>query len=65
LLAVVAAVALRHGVQRGCNRVLGRSDPRIILMVALVANIIGFLVGAGVGRLLADRGLQREENRRD
>jgi hypothetical protein len=55
LLTLAAAVAVRYGVQRVASGSSGDNDPRIILMVALVANLIGFLVAAGLGRLLADR----------
>jgi hypothetical protein len=56
VLAVVAAGASAMEVQRVSSGSSGDNDPRIIVMVALVANLIGFLVGAAVGRRLADRG---------
>jgi hypothetical protein len=35
--------------------VRGDNDPRVIWAIALVANFIGFLVGAATGRLLTRR----------
>jgi hypothetical protein len=57
LIAVIAALAVRYGVQRFGNGP-GDNDPRIIWVVALVANLIGFLVGTTAGRLLAGRAKQ-------
>jgi hypothetical protein len=52
VVVVVGAIAVRYGAQRFGN---GQSvnDPGVIWAVALVANFIGFLVGAGAARLLA------------
>jgi hypothetical protein len=55
LIAVAAGVAVRYGAQRLDSGSSGDNDPRIILVVALVANLIGFLVGAASGRLLTRR----------
>ena len=55
-VALAAGVAVRYGVDR-----IDRSptedddDPGVILIVALVANFIAFVVGATAGRLLASR----------
>ena len=57
LVAVVGVVAVRYGTQRLGNGP-GDNDPRIIWVVALVANLIGFLVGTTAGRLLAGRAKQ-------
>jgi len=54
LIAVGGAVAVRYGVQHFGNNP-GDNDPRIIWAIALVANFIGFLVGAATGRLLTRR----------
>ena len=53
LLALVGGVAVRYGVHRIDSGSSGDNDPRIILVIALIANFIGFLVGAACGRLLA------------
>ncbi len=57
LIAFVAALAVRYGVQRFGNGP-GDNDPRIILVFALIANLIGFLVGTTGGRLLAGQAKQ-------
>jgi len=54
LIAFVAALAVRYGVQRFGNGP-GDNDPRVILVFALIANMIGLLVGTTGGRLLAGR----------
>jgi hypothetical protein len=51
-VAVGAALAVRHGAQRFGNSP-SDNDPRISWVVALVANFIGFVVGAGAARLLS------------
>ena len=56
LIAVCGAVAVRYGMQHFVNGP-GDNDPRIIWEIALVANVIGLLVGAAAGRLLS--GLRR------
>jgi len=56
LVAGVAALGVRYGAQHVADGSSGDNDPRIIVVVALVTNLIGFLVGAAIGRLLAHRG---------
>ncbi len=51
VVAVVGAIAVRYGAQWLGNGP-GENDPGVIWAVALVANFIGLLVGAGVARLL-------------
>jgi hypothetical protein len=53
LLAVGAAVAVRYGTQ-ALGDGPGDNDPRVIWVVALIANFIGFLVGAAGGRLIGE-----------
>jgi hypothetical protein len=52
LIAVVGAGAVRYGAQLLGNGP-GDNDPGVIWVVALVANFIGLLVGAGTAKLLA------------
>jgi hypothetical protein len=52
LFALVGGIAVRFGMQQVGSGSSGDNDPRVILLVALVANFIGFLVGAACGRLL-------------
>lgn len=52
LLALGAAVAVRYGAESLGNGP-GDNDPRIIWVIALVANFIGFVVGAAGGRLIS------------
>jgi predicted Na+-dependent transporter len=51
VIAVVGAIAVRYGAQSLGNGP-GDNDPGVIWAVALVANFIGLLAGAGVARLL-------------
>jgi hypothetical protein len=52
VIAVVGAIAVHSGVQWLGNGP-GDDDPGVIWVVALVANFIALLVGAGAARLLA------------
>ena len=52
LMVVVRAMAVRYGAQSLGNGP-GDNDPGVIWVVALVANFIALLVGAGAARLLA------------
>jgi hypothetical protein len=52
VIAVVGAIAVRYGAQSLGNGP-GDNDPSVIWVVALVANFIGLLVGAGTAKLLA------------
>jgi uncharacterized membrane protein len=56
LLAALVGVAVRYGLQRVSADSSGDNDPAVILLVALVTNLLAFLVGAAAGRLL-DRAL--------
>jgi predicted Na+-dependent transporter len=51
VVAVAGAIAVRSGAQWLANGP-GDNDPGVIWAVALVANFIGLLVGAGAARLL-------------
>ncbi len=53
LLAVGAAVAVRYGTQALGNGP-GDNDPRVIWVIALITNFIGFIVGAAGGRLISE-----------
>jgi len=53
LVAVAAAVAVRYGTQALGNGP-GDNDPRVIWLIALVTNFVGFLIGAAGGRLLSE-----------
>lgn len=53
LLALGVAVAVRYGAQALGNGP-GDNDPRVIWVVALIANLIGFLIGAAGGRLIGE-----------
>jgi hypothetical protein len=54
LVTVGGAIAVRYGVQHFANNP-GDNSPRIIWAIAVVANFIGFLVGAAAGRLIKSR----------
>jgi hypothetical protein len=56
LIAVAGGLAVRYTVQHVASGSSGDNDPAVIVMVALVANFLGFLVGAACGRLLTRRG---------
>jgi hypothetical protein len=55
VLGVAGYAALRFGLRRIDSGSSGDNDPRIIVEVVLIANAIGFLIGAFCGRLLTAR----------
>jgi hypothetical protein len=55
LLGLVGYVSVRYGLREIDRGSSGDNDSRIIVEVGLVANLIGFLVGAFGGRLVALR----------
>ena len=53
LLGVGAAVAVRYGTQ-ALGSGPGDNDPRVLWVIALVANFVAFLLGAAGARLMSD-----------
>jgi hypothetical protein len=53
LLGIGAAVAVRYGTQ-ALGRGPGDNDPRILWVIALVANFVAFLLGAAGARLMSE-----------
>jgi hypothetical protein len=52
VLGVCAAIAVRYGA-RMLGSGPGDNDPRVLWVLALVANFIAFLIGAAAGRLMS------------
>ena len=63
LVALAGGIAVRYGMQHVQSGSSGDNDPRVILVVTLVANFIGFLVGAVCGRLLTRLAHPRMDDR--